>query len=295
MEADAQEAAPKKRNLLFVLLKKATQIVLMCVIGFSIMLFGCQRRLMYHPQKYRFTPPTELSDWVLSPIEFSSKDGSQTAFFMRQKQFQANDQAPEKLWVCFNGNASLSLDFAMVYFENLSSERDIAFLLVDYPGYGLCEGSPSRAGIKRNGDFAYSALLSKNGWKPEQSALGVVGYSMGCAAGLEFAVSQYNAENVVLFAPFTSMLEMANRIVPFPFYYLAVDRFDNRARLKGLIQSRRTNVQIFHGEADEVIPVEMSRELAQLHPDFQLKTKPGITHQMVIDGFLSEFTQELLK
>ncbi|MGF1573704.1 MAG: alpha/beta hydrolase [Sumerlaeia bacterium] len=279
-------------------LKKMVQLFLAIVFGFLLvmilLLYGCQRKLMYHPQPYRHEIPRELKDWTVETITFPSENPDQEAYFMRQKNFSGEESAPKKLWVCFHGNASLALDYAHVYFENMESEQDVAFLLIEYPGYGNSAGSPTRKNIIRNSELAYATLLSDRAWKPEDSALGVVGFSMGAAVGLEFAAAQYNVREVILFAPFTTILEMANLVVPFPLNYIAIDRFNNTERLKQLIQSNRTNVTIYHGEADQVIPISMGRELANMHPDFKFNSKPNVDHNTVIDAFIAEFTAQLM-
>lgn len=281
------------------ILKKIINMVLCILIGFglifTLVIFIYQRKMMFFPQPYRFSTPAAFTEWNLSEVNFKTKDGQQTAFFLRQSAFQESEEAPEKLWVMFHGNGSLALDWPLTYLETMSSEKDIAFLLVDYPGYGKCEGGPSRKGIIRNSETAYKTLLETHTWKPDDSQLGVVGYSLGSAASLEFASAHYNANSVILFAPYTSLFDMAKRTVPFPVYYVATDRFDNRARLRELVQSNRTNVHIFHGEADQVIPIEMGRELAAINPAFQFASKPNIRHETVVDAFLPEFTKLLME
>jgi pimeloyl-ACP methyl ester carboxylesterase len=96
----------------------------------------------------------------------------------------------------------------------------------------------------------------------------VLAHSIGTGVGLEFA-REAGAAEIVLVAPFTSLVDMARTVVGWPLCLLARDRWDNRARLQELaLAPRRPVVRIYHGAADEVIPVRMGRALAASHPDW---------------------------
>jgi hypothetical protein len=95
----------------------------------------------------------------------------------------------------------------------------------------------------------------------------VLGHSLGAAAALQLA-SEREVAQVVLLAPFTSMLEMARRTVGRPLAQFLRHRFDNRARLAEVLERfPATRVTIIHGTRDEIIPVSMGRELAASAPD----------------------------
>ena len=79
------------------------------------------------------------------------------------------------------------------------------------------------------------------------------------------AAEDQSVKRVVLISPFTTMTEMGRRLLGWPLCYLNLHRFNNRAILARVCE-QGGRVIIFHGTADEMIPVSMSRELAAAHP-----------------------------
>jgi alpha-beta hydrolase superfamily lysophospholipase len=225
-------------------------------VVFAIILLFVQHGLIYFPRPY------EQADlkWAhanTTVLEFQTSEGTQTAFYI------GPDRAPERLWVLFHGNASLALDWA----ELLQDEAvgDTGFLLVDFPGCGASEGRASAKGVAESGDAAMAVLAESLGMDESrlEENLGAMGFSLGAAAALQFAETR-PVDRVVLLAPFTSLRAMARRTVPFPFYYLLLENYDNEGRLKTLVaREEPPKIFIFHGSADDVIPVEMSRQMAQ--------------------------------
>ncbi|MCX7013581.1 MAG: alpha/beta hydrolase, partial [Candidatus Sumerlaeota bacterium] len=124
--------------------------------------------------------------------------------------------------------------------------------------------------------------------------IAALGYSIGAAAALDYAAG-HPIRRLILIAPFTSVLDMARKIVGWPLCNLAVDRFDNRARLDELAaRSPRPPVLIVHGDADPVIPVRMGRELARLHPDWiRYHECPGGTHDTIVDAARETIFEDL--
>jgi pimeloyl-ACP methyl ester carboxylesterase len=168
--------------------------------------------------------------------------------------------------VVFSGNASVALDW--LDFVEAAKDRATAFLLVDYPGYGLCEGKPSRQSIAEASESALTALAAglKCAVPDLEKNLRVLGFSIGAAAGMEFAV-RHPPRRVLLVSPFTSLKDMARIAVGRVLSNVAVDRFDNRARLDELAAlPQPPKVVILHGTADDIVPFSMGRELAERQP-----------------------------
>lgn len=240
-----------------------------------LLLAGCQSRLIYHPQRYHAQvvahPPAGLE-----PLRYRVHGHELVAFYRHAEPMR-------RLWVLFNGNAGLALHWAE--FVRESDPRD-AYLLIDYPGYGASGGSPSPASIRAGADGALSAVAARIGRTPAELSprLAVLGHSLGAAAALQFAAG-HEVERVVLISPFTSLMDMARRMVGRPLCWLLTHRFDNRARLAELRdRPRPPRVAIVHGDADEVIPVAMGRELAASWPAIAYREIAGADHNGIIDG-----------
>jgi uncharacterized protein len=237
--------------------------LIICVLLFLLVLYALQGRLIYFPRQYSQEWLNRVSSAVRT-IEFASTQGRQRAFYLPP----ASSSGPKALWVCFNGNASTALDW--VEYLTDAGLKETGFLLVDYPGYGISEGSPSPETILESSNLAFKALAVRLGLSEKElsSNLNVLGLSIGTGAALQFAAG-HDVHRVVLLAPFTSLFEMARIQIGVPLAYLLKHRFDNMARLAELAsRSTPPQVTIFHGDVDRTIPSYMGRELAEKFPSF---------------------------
>ena len=156
-------------------------------------------------------------------------------------------------------------------------DAGLGFLAVEYPGYGASPGSPSEAGLYAAGEAALQ-FLREQGVKPEQVVLS--GRSLGTGVAVEMARRGYGAR-MVLVAPYTSMVAMGQRALPFlPASLLMRDRYDNLSKAPSI----PIPVLVIHGEQDTVVPVEMGRTLGQRFPNAKVVTVPGAGHNDVLEG-----------
>jgi pimeloyl-ACP methyl ester carboxylesterase len=223
-----------------------------------LLITGCQSRLIYYPRPYA---PETKREWQSRHggrfIDYQTGEGRQRAFL------QGNLRSPRNLWIVCGGNGSLALDWSDWLAEHAPKED--AFLLVDFPGYGDCEGSPHPSRIRESFRKALPAAWTSLGQTPDPARMRFFGHSLGGAACLIGAADQGISRGVLL-APFTSTMDMAREVTGLPVGFLVWHRFDNRARLEDLQQRGASNVIILHGSNDEVIPVAMSRSLAATFP-----------------------------
>jgi uncharacterized protein len=125
-------------------------------------------------------------------------------------------------------------------------------------------------------------LIESKRWIIRRPRLGVLGWSIGAAAGLRFA-EEFPVHDLVLIAPFTTMEDMVKRFTGVRPGMLLLDRFDNVEALSRVCaQTPPPAVTVVHGEKDALIPVSMGRSLAQNRPhpvDFH--SIPGASHNGV--------------
>jgi pimeloyl-ACP methyl ester carboxylesterase len=247
----------------------------------TMVLYSLQDSMIYHPKRYATGFRISRKWPVPSEIQYRTSQGQQTAFYVPPKG--GKGQLPQRMWIMFNGNGSLALHWR----QSLEQDPDpqAGFLLVEYPGYGLCEGRPSPETILESSQKAMTALAGHLHADRQKlyRHLNLLGFSLGTAAALQLAVN-VDAERVVLVSPFTSMAEMARLVVGWPLCLLLAHRFDNQARLAELAKrSSPPEVIILHGDRDGTVPVEMSRHLARLfHGWIQYHELPGKGHQVYI-------------
>ncbi|TLD72501.1 lysophospholipase [Phragmitibacter flavus] len=259
------------------LFRRFVRLALVALSTVVIFLLLVQCRLMYYPRPYGDADLKRMQNLGGERIEVITAQGRQTAHYLPAEG--SNRDAPEFLWWVFGGNGSLALD----YLDHVRGwDPRFAFVFVDYPGYGLCEGNPSPSRIADSIEQFSKQLTQRFRWTGEErrQRSGVLGHSLGCAAAL-IAAEKQKMDRVVLCAPFTSMTDMGRQLLGWPLCHLNLHRYDNGARLKNLPADAR--VIVFHGVQDEVIPVKMSQQLAAQFPDLiQLHEIPEARHNDVV-------------
>ena len=231
---------------------------------------SCQSRMIYFPRPY---PAGTTTQWKQTTggrsIDFHTSQGKQRAFL------QGNLKHPRNLWIVCGGNGTVALDWSD--WLQTHAPKDDAWLLVDFPGYGDCQGSPSPSRIRETFQSAVPLACESLGWNAsrDKPRLRFFGHSLGAAACM-MAASEFGIQRGVLLAPFTSTSDMAAELTGLPVGFLVIHRFDNSARLAELAARGKGRVNIVHGTDDEVIPVAMGRSLAA--------SIPGTGHLTEIPG-----------
>lgn len=276
--------APRKRFG-----KILAPVMLLCGMPVALIV-GCQSKLLYFPRPY---PQGIVAAWQKETtgvtIDFKTSQGSQRAFL------QGELKSPRNLWIVCGGNATVALDWSRWIAENAPSED--AWLLVDFPGYGDCEGSPSPERIRETFMKALPAATMALDWpaSPDPARLRFFGHSLGSAACL-IAATEFHIQRGVLLSPFTSTMEMGREITGLPVGFLVTHRFDNEARLEELTRRGDGEVIILHGTDDRVIPVAMARRLASSHAGtVSLREIPGGRHDSIPHENAGELSRALIE
>jgi pimeloyl-ACP methyl ester carboxylesterase len=233
-------------------------LVLLALIAGAPFAFiaGCQSKLLYFPRPYAAGATNEWREKTAGrPVDFTTSQGRQRAFL------QGNLKSPRNLWIVCGGNGTVALDWSDWLASNAPAED--AWLLVDFPGYGDCEGKPSPGRIRESLKVVVPKAAESVGLTatPDASRLRFFGHSLGAAASL-IAAAEFDIRQGVLLSPFTSTMEMSEVVTGLPVGFLVTHRFDNAARLDEIIARGPVRIVILHGTDDEVIPVDMARRLA---------------------------------
>ena len=231
-----------------------------------------EKQALYHPTRYKSTEIEAFTKAGGKRIDYETSDGKQSAWLIAPASGQA-----ERLWLVCGGNAARALDMASI--GRSQGAKGEAWLMVDYPGYGECAGEPSPDGIRRNVKQSALSAISLLKMDPAKAPaqLRVFGHSLGCAAAL-LAVEEFHLKSAVLCAPFTSTTEMARDRLKLPPEIKLTQVFDNRI---GLAELKKNNGKawILHGENDVVIPIAMSKTLAnEFKPAVELKAIAAAGH-----------------
>ncbi len=269
-----------------VLLKRLMLVIGCAMVGgyalLAVVLFLIQDRMIYFPRRYA---PSVVQHLPSGLVGLRDADGSVVGFY----RGPVDGLVPQRLWFIFGGNADQALNWDMFAIE--PAQADTGFLLMEYPGYGVCAGKPSPVTILAANERAVVLLAQRLGLTVAaiDRRAGHLGHSLGAAVALQYA-ARHGSRRLVLISPFTTMKAMARRRVGWPLCELLVHRFDNRARLAEIAAKASPPTAIIHGDRDDFIPLAMGIGLAQEHPTIALSVIAGAGHDDVLligDGAIS--------
>ena len=170
----------------------------------------------------------------------------------------------------FHGNAGNAAD-RLARAKILNERFGLDVFLVDYRGYGRSDGSPSEAGLYRDGR-AIEDQAVRHGFDSDRIIL--FGESLGSAVAIQLAIERPCAALVVE-TPFLSIPAMAREHYPFVPSFLISTRFDNAAKIGAI----RVPTLVIVAERDEVVsPVQGLKLFDLAHGRKKLVVIPGAHH-----------------
>jgi uncharacterized protein len=175
-------------------------------------------------------------------------------------------RAPRRHLVFFYGNgSSVVQEYAKLHW--LAQTYDLDILVVDFPGYGFSDGSPTVEGLARASLRIYDAMAAR--WPKRDAPILVYGHSMGTAFAVHVGAHRPGAA-VILEAPFTSIQDLVaamRRRLPWYtrlFLRIPIDEALTHWRQPvDLIKELTGPLLVIHGTSDRVIPVEQGRRMFQ--------------------------------
>ena len=175
--------------------------------------------------------------------------------------------------VFFHGNGDQVAH--LTWLGGALAERGLGFYAIEYPGYGPASAqSVSEAAIYETAEAALGHLRDRLGVPNERTVL--MGQSLGTGVAAEMATRGFGSR-IVLLSPYTSVPDLADRLFSRPVGSLITDSFDTKAKAAGI----DVPVLIAHGARDNMIPIEMARELDATFPRSQLHVLGAAGHNDV--------------
>ena len=223
-----------------ILLKIVAWIVVFYLV-YCGLLFVLQRSVLF--PRYQIPSAPDSADAVpgLEKFWLNTEYGKIEAWFL--PPLSGGDTLPAPAVIFGHGNAEL-IDF-WPQTLNPFNQMGIGLLLVEYPGYGRSDGTPSQRSILQAFVAAYDALASRKDVDPSRIIL--FGRSLGGGAVCDLARERPSAA-LILMSTFTSVQSMAAKFgVP---AFLVRDRFNNLETVKHYTGP----VLIVHGKNDGIIP-----------------------------------------
>jgi hypothetical protein len=115
--------------------------LLLAVLILAALLILFQRRFFYYPRKYSAGEIEAAEKQGATVLGYETSQGRQTAFLYGTPP---SGTLISRLWIILGGNAMTALDWLEILKDCQLSTG--GFLLVDYPGYGLCTGNHGSRG-----------------------------------------------------------------------------------------------------------------------------------------------------
>ena len=158
----------------------------------------------------------------------------------------------------FHGNGSNNGDLTEV--AAIFHQLGVSTLFIDYRGYGKSSSIfPNETRVYEDAEAAWQYLTTELQIPPQHAF--VYGHSLGGAIAIDLATKHPEMAGLITEGTFTSMKDMVD-LMPlfqiFPLNWLITQRFDSLAKIKSV----ETPWLIFHGTADEIIPLTMANQLS---------------------------------
>ena len=223
-------------------------------IGLPLVVYLAQDSLIFYRQPLSEARKAEIKRRFPAATEVivASADGAKLHGWLVTPQ--GVERAPLVLY--YGGNAEEASYMLEAVGDPVRGETpEVAWLIVNYRGYGASEGSPSQSGLVADGLAQYDYATRLPGIDAERIFL--FGRSLGSGVAVQIA-AQRPVRAVILVSPFDSLAAVAKRY----YWYLPVDwmlkhRFDSI----GLAPQLKQPLLCFFAEHDEVIPGEHSERL----------------------------------
>ena len=217
-------------------------ILAVVVIGFPLLMYLMQDRLLFFPQP--------VSESRRSEIAKRHPSVEEILLDAEGKKLHAWHIKGNPLVIYFGGNAE---EVSWMIEEAKARTPGVGWLLVNYRGYGASEGLPSEVSISADAlrwyDYAVKDLAAKE--------VVAFGRSLGSGAAVFLAAERKTAA-VILVTPFDSLVEVAKHHYPIlPVGLMLRHRFDSAARAPAI----KAPLLCIAASRDEVIPALHARKL----------------------------------
>jgi fermentation-respiration switch protein FrsA (DUF1100 family) len=227
--------------------------------AYCLLLYFFQRQLLF--PRFHIEKPSGTQQNIpgLEKIWLDTGGGRVEAWFFPPAVNDVAKPAPAVIFA--HGNAEL-IDYWPQELRSFSS-HGMGLLLVEYPGYGRSEGTPSQESLLETLMVAYDTLVTREDIDPSRIIL--FGRSLGGGAVLALADRRPSAALIVM-STFTSIRSFASKF--FLPGFLVKDPFDNLASIK----SYSGPILIVHGRHDTLVPYKHGEALYHAAQHAQMVT-----------------------
>ena len=236
------------------LLLSLAKIAAAVAVGLPLVVYLAQDSLIFHRQPLSDAHRAEIARRFPAATEVTilSADGAKLQGWLVKPQ--SVERAPLVLY--YGGNAEeASHMLEAIGDPSRGDTPGVAWLVINYRGYGASEGSPSQVSLVADALAGYDYASTLTGIDAKR--MFVFGRSLGSGVAVQLAAHR-PVRGVILVSPYDSLAAVAKRY----YWYLPVDwmlkhRFDSI----GLAPQMSPPLLCFIAERDEVIPPEHAERL----------------------------------
>lgn len=213
------ESLPKPKAGFWRRIFRVLQLLVIAYLLIVLVVLIFQRRLIYFPTKI----PADIIESVAAEHGFAPWKNP-SGQIIGWKMLASGAAAGSVLIVHGNAGCALSRDYLA---RPIHDAADVDVYVLEYPGYGAREGSPSKKSFDAAAEEAFRLL-------PASSPRYVVSESIGAGVACELA-KNHPAEiaGLALFVPYDNLASVGQRHFWFlPAYFLLMDRFNPAECLK---------------------------------------------------------------
>ena len=223
-------------------------LLVFLLLVYAAFLLSSENKIIFHPSRYPDGFWNPASQGVLAQdIYFTAEDGVKLHGWF----IPAENAVATLLW--FHGNAG-NISHRLDNIQRLV-RLNLNVFIFDYRGYGRSEGVPSEAGIYKDSQAAYDAVLRLDGVSVD--TLFLFGRSLGGICAVQTAMN-WPAKGLILESVFTNSSDMARKIFPLiPLGWAMKSKLDAVIKVPHL----KLPKLFLHGTEDEIVPYEMGRKL----------------------------------
>ena len=255
--------------------RAAILYVLVPYLAVTLIFLVFQRKLVYQPTVADDlgAAAVGLETESVQDVQIRTPDGETLRGWWLRSEAASNQPSPLVLY--FPGNASNRYGRLQDLREVASYGFDV--LIFDYRGYGDSSGSPTERTLSSDARLIWE--YAREQLKYDESRIVIFGESLGGAVALSLWATDNDPSPkpaaLILTSTFVSLPRTVAWHYPWlPFRYLLLDRWPSIDRI-GEVSAP---VTVFHGTADEIVPLEHGRELADALSGARFVELPGAGH-----------------
>ncbi len=238
--------------------------ILFCAGIFIMIPFIAQSRI-YYPSRQHFLVNIKYED-----VFIKTPDGIKiNAWYIPPKEKDIT------VLFCHGNGGNLSFYEEIL---TLLKSKGYGVLAIDYRGYGKSEGKPDEQGLYEDLRSAVRYLREEKNIHEKDVIL--LGLSLGGAVVAQVASENEKFRGVILLSTFTNIPEMVSEVLHRAYFGVKTDysdyfshklfslmpyfqKFDTKSKIGNI----KSPLLIAHSVPDNIVPVEMSRELAFIRQD----------------------------